>query len=62
MRAGAGPLASAAVDVLLHLLQYCRLSHLVSDDAPCESLDGGLKLLAAVGRAAIDQGADCRLR
>jgi len=57
MLPGAGPLAHAAVDVLLQLLHFCRRSSLIGDDAPCLRRLNGPKLLAKVGYDAIEQGA-----
>lgn len=57
MQTGADPRAYAAVDLLLELLRHCERSHLIDD---CSQLLAPLdapKLLAAIGRAALEQGA-----
>ena len=56
MQTGADPLAYAAVDVLLQLLQHCRHSHLIDDCAHLLVPLDGPELLAAIGNAAIEQG------
>ena len=53
----ADPCAYAAVTLLLRLLLYCQQSHLLDDRAQPLAALRGPKLLAAVGRAAIDRSA-----
>ena len=56
MQPGAGPLAHAAVDVLLQLLQYCQRGRLTQDIAPLLADMDGPVLLAAICRTALEQG------
>ncbi len=57
MRTGAGPVAHAAVDLLLQLLLYCRRSPLIDSCAHLMALLDGPTALAAIGRAALERGA-----
>ena len=56
MQMGADPRAYAAVDLLLELLRHCGRSHLVDDCSQLLASLDGPKRLAAIGRAALEQG------
>jgi len=57
MRAGAGPLAHASVDVMLQLLQFGHRTRRFDDDMPLLTRSDGFKLMAEVARAALQHGA-----
>ncbi len=56
MQTGADPRAYAAVDLLLQLLQHCQRSHPIDDCTHLLAPLDGPKLLAGIGKAALERG------